>query len=152
MTDIHAHILPWIDDGAENMDHAVEMARIVETEGITSICVTPHCNIPRQYEIYFGEYYKELFLHTKREFQRMWLSVNLYPGMEVFATPDLPNLIASGKILTLNQSRYLLVEFDFFEDPEFVFAILEKIREMKLIPIVAHPERYEFVQEDPERL
>ena len=51
--------------------------------------------------------------------------------------------------MTLNQGKYLLVEFDFDEEPEFVNDLIEEIHKTKVIPVIAHAERYEFVQRDP---
>ena len=66
----------------------------------------------------------------------------------MFSTPDLPELLADRKIITLNGSRYLLMEFDFQEDPGFAGWILGKVAELGVVPVIAHAERYEFVQEN----
>ena len=68
--------------------------------------------------------------------------------MEVFVTFDLPDLIREGRILTLNHSDYLLIEFDFGEDPEFVDIMVSRLQELGLKLIIAHPERYDFIKED----
>jgi protein-tyrosine phosphatase len=52
--------------------------------------------------------------------------------------------------MPLNQSRYILIEFDFNEDPAYVMDILKRTQEVGAIPIVAHAERYKFIQERPE--
>ena len=54
MIDIHAHILPGIDDGAEDMYDTLEMARMAADSGVDRIIATPHCNIPGMYGNYFG--------------------------------------------------------------------------------------------------
>ena len=53
MIDIHAHILPGIDDGAEDMYDTLEMARMAADSGVDRIIATPHCNIPGMYGNYF---------------------------------------------------------------------------------------------------
>ena len=75
--------------------------------------------------------------------------MQILPGVEAFATPDLPELIGQGKIMPLNQSRYLLMEFNFGEDPEFAEFITEEVKDCGVIPVIAHPERYDFVYHDP---
>ena len=65
-------------------------------------------------------------------------------------TPEVPVLLREGKILTINASRFLLMEFAFDEDPDFATQMLREIKSLGLIPIVAHPERYEFVQDNPQ--
>lgn len=149
MIDIHAHILPGIDDGAKDLYDTLEMAQMAADCGVTAIVATPHCNIPGIYKNYFGDAYLEAFYSARSAIEREGIPLKLYPGMEVFTTYDLPDLIADGKIMTLNQGHYLLMEFSFDEDPDFASAMLKKVREMEIIPVVAHVERYEFVQDDP---
>ena len=70
--------------------------------------------------------------------------------MEVFSTEDLPELIVNHKIMPLNQSRYILMEFAFDEDPEFADSILKRAEEVGARPVIAHAERYEFIQDYPQ--
>lgn len=149
MIDIHAHILPGIDDGAGDLYDTLEMAKLAADCGVTAIVATPHCNIPGVYKNYFGDAYREVFCRARAAIEREGIPVKLYPGMEVFATDDLPELIKEGKIMTLNQGHHLLMEFSFDEDPEFAAALLKQVRELDIRPVIAHVERYEFVQEDP---
>lgn len=150
MRDIHTHILPGIDDGSRDLYDSMEMAAMAADSGTTTIIATPHCNIPGVYDNYFGKEYAELFRKTVRELEHNHIPVKLLPGMEVYSTFELPRLLAEGKIITLNKTRYLLMEFDFQEDPDFADMILKKMWETKAIPVIAHAERYEFVQDDPE--
>lgn len=147
MIDIHAHILPGIDDGAADIQDALEMAEIAAESGISAIVATPHCNIPGRYDNYYNDHYKEVFDRTYRAIKREKIPVKLYPGMEVFATEDLLTYLKKGKIITLAESRYLLLEFAFQEDPLWADEILEKLQEMGMKPVIAHAERYEFVQD-----
>ena len=61
MIDIHAHILPGIDDGAADIGEALHMARMAADSGVTAIAATPHCNIPGSNGNYAGREYRELF-------------------------------------------------------------------------------------------
>lgn len=63
---------------------------------------------------------------------------------------DLVVLIVNHKIMPLNQSRYILMEFAFDEDPEFAEAILKRVEEVGARPVIAHAERYEFIQDYPQ--
>jgi protein-tyrosine phosphatase len=69
--------------------------------------------------------------------------------MEILGTPDTARLLRQGKLLTINGSRYPLVEFSFNSNGEQETAILEDIIQAGYVPIVAHPERYSYVQRDP---
>ena len=150
MTDIHTHILPGLDDGAEDYYDSLEMAAMAYENGTTQIVATPHCNIPGVYGNYFGEEYIETFQKTCGVIEREGIPVRLMPGMEVFATIDLPQLLTEGKVMPLNQTRYVLMEFDFGEDPEFADEILRRVAQVGAWPVIAHVERYAFVQEEPQ--
>lgn len=150
MIDIHTHILPGIDDGAEDIYDTLEMAGMAAEIGVTAIVATPHCNLPGIFDNYFGNAYIQIFQTAARAIREEGISIKLCPGMEAFGTYDLPQLIVDGKIMPLNQSRYILIEFSFDEDPGFATDLLKRVREVGAKPVVAHAERYEFVQDDPQ--
>ncbi len=152
MIDLHCHILPGIDDGADIMEESCMMARMALDCGVTCIAATPHCNVPGQLDNYAGERLSESFESLRRELVAEGLPLRLCEGMEVFATPQLPELLDEGKLLTLGGSRYLLIEFGFDETERFVERMLGAVEERGLVPVIAHPERYYFVQDAPETL
>ncbi len=150
MIDLHAHILPGIDDGAGDLFDSLEMARIAAANGVTAMVATPHCNIPGMFENYLDEHYIETFRKLESALETEEIPLELYAGMEVYVTPDVPELLREGKILTLNGSRYILVEFQFEEEEGFVHRMLDEIAALGLCPVIAHAERYRFVQENPQ--
>ena len=150
MIDIHAHILPGIDDGAEDMYDTLEMARMAADSGVDKIIATPHCNIPGMYGNYFGREYIDRYESVVRAVRKEKIPIEILPGMEVFSTEDLPELIVNHKIMPLNQSRYILMEFAFDEDPGFGDSILKRVEEVGARPVIAHAERYEFIQDYPQ--
>ena len=149
MIDLHCHILPEVDDGAASEEESCLMARMAADSGVTAIAATPHCNIPGRVDNYLSPRLRDSFLAMARLIKEQNLPIRLHTGAEVFATPDLPRLIREKKLLTLGGSHYLLVEFAFGGSLSFAQETLDAIRKEGLIPIVAHPERYVFVQEDP---
>lgn len=150
MIDIHSHILPGIDDGARDLDDTLQMAQIAVDSGTTHLIATPHCNLPAGFYNFFDEDYQEVFLRAKDAIAQAGIPLRLYPGMEVYTTEDTPALFEEGKLMTLNGSHYLLMEFGFDEDPDFADRMLERMRKLEVIPVIAHIERYRFVQEFPE--
>lgn len=150
MIDIHAHILPYVDDGSADMEESIEMLQMAADSGVSRIVATPHCNIPGSFENYWGSGIEERFRDLQREAQGRNIPVEILTGMEVFATPELPELLRQKKILTLNQTRYFLTEFAFDEEMWFCDNLLEACENEGYIPIIAHPERYFFVQEYPD--
>lgn len=149
MVDIHTHILPGMDDGASDIYDMIEMARLAINSGTTELVATPHCNLSGLYDNYYGESYERYFLQYQTILREEGIPLKIMPGMEVYATDRVPQLIRQGKIIPLNQKRYVLVEFDFDEMSDFADFILPRIRDTGLVPIIAHVERYRFVQDWP---
>lgn len=150
MIDIHAHILPGVDDGAADLDAALEMAEMAAASGVKYIVATPHCNIPGLYQNYRDERLIKRYLDLRKAVEEAKIPLQIVPGMEIFATEELPELLKENKLVGLNGTKYLLMEFDFDEDPLFCRNILRKCSGMGFMPIIAHPERYYFVQRHPE--
>ena len=149
MIDLHCHILPGVDDGADTLETACQMARLAAQSGVSIIVATPHCNLPDCPENYRGETLLRKFDALDRLLQHYGIPVRILPGAEVFARHNLPQLLESGRLVTLNHSRYLLVEFFFGESPQTISSVLRMVTEYGLVPVIAHPERYEAVQRDP---
>ena len=149
MIDLHSHVLPGIDDGSKSMEMSLEMLALAAESGVETLVTTPHCNIPDEFENYADEFLEDLWDRLEWEREQAEIPIQLCKGMEVFATPELPELLKQGKIWTLNGTRNFLIEFSFDEDPAFCSEILQACVDLDYYPIIAHPERYFFVQEDP---
>ena len=150
MIDIHTHVLPGVDDGADTMDTALELLELSADSGVDCVVTTHHCNVPDEFDNYASPDLERLWARLEREVQRAGIPVELRRGMEVFATPELPELLEEGRVWTLNGTKYFLTEFSFNEDPDFCMDILEECADLGFRPIIAHPERYFFVQDDPQ--
>lgn len=149
MVDIHCHILPGVDDGVDTMGNSLIMARMAAASGVDSIVATPHCNLPYEQEKnYFTPRLRDKFLELIEAVERANIPVRIYPGVEVLTTPDIVELLRNKQILTINGSRYLLMEFFFRERKEYFNDMLEQVLDTGLTPIIAHPERYHIVQRD----
>jgi protein-tyrosine phosphatase len=150
MVDIHCHILPGVDDGADSLDSAVEMARMAVESGVDTIIATPHCNLPYDGDKnYISDALRRQFLQLRHAIRDAGLPLNIYAGCEVLCTPEVPALISGGKLLTLAGSRYLLLEFFFDEEPDYMDELLDCVARTGLVPVIAHPERYEAIQRAP---
>lgn len=149
MIDLHAHILPGIDDGSQSLEMSLEMARIAAVSGVRHMAATPHCNLPdNPYDNYDSPSLRRRLEDLRQALDRENIPLTLYAGGEVFADEELPRLLRNRRLIPLNDGKYLLVEFSFEEDIDFVFFILETILEEGYIPLVAHPERYGYVVRD----
>lgn len=146
MVDIHSHILPGLDDGAGTLDEAVRMARIAVKSGIYHMAATSHGN----YYSYSMEQYRESFDILQETLEEQEISLKLYPGMEIFVNDRAIKLLKSQRLLTLNNTDYVLIEFDFEEEVSNVLRWIRKIQSMGYRIVLAHPERYIFIQNDLE--
>lgn len=148
MVDIHCHILPGFDDGSDNIEESLRMARIAAGGGTKAIIVTPHSNIPGSYQNYLDKEYVDTFKELKAKIKEANIPLEIYPGHEIFAAEDFVEQIKKRKLLTLCDSDYPLVEFGFRERSESVYEKLQLLVAEGFTPIIAHPERYAFVAED----
>lgn len=148
MVDIHCHILPDFDDGAANLDEALEMARMAYRSGVTDVAATSHFmgtiegleRLPLM-----RQRYTELMLAIRKAD----IPLRLHPGAEVLCTPQTPELAHMGKLPTLGTGNYVLAEFFFDESFDFMDTMLADIAAEGYRIVVAHPERYGAVQHDP---
>ncbi len=144
MIDIHCHILPGVDDGAESLDEAKIMLDLQRKSGVKQLYLTPH--------FYPDEEDLDVFLSDR---QKAWdelsadsdLQIRL--GAEVAYGHELLSL--DLRKLTLGQSEYLLLEFPMYY-PAYVMQTVERLLKQGMIPILAHVERYLYFRRDPDLL
>ena len=146
MIDLHSHILPGLDDGARDMETALHMADIAVQSGVSAVVVTPHCVSDRVEQV------RKRLADLQSAVRAEGIPIRLYSGMEIFGRPDTAALLRAGRLLTINGSRYPLIEFDFDTDGEEETAVLHSVIQAGYTPLVAHPERYRCIQEDPEQV
>ncbi len=149
MIDMHIHILPGVDDGSRNLEMSLEMASIAAETGVHSIITTPHCYRGR-YENYATKQLQQVWDRLHSAIRKNGIPIHLYQGMEIMACDDLPELLKNGSVWTLNGTRYFLMEFEFDEDPRYCRKIISSCIKAGYFPVIAHPARYYFVQNDPQ--
>lgn len=150
MFDLHCHILPGVDDGAEEMTEAVEMAVMAAAGGTKGIAATPHANLPGVETGYWTPDMLEKVNLLQRILEQRGIPIQLYTAQEIFLTEDVPVLLQSGRLLTINRTQYVLTETDFQAEAGHTLQMLQQLRNAGYVPVLAHPERYVFVLEEPE--
>ena len=149
MIDLHCHILPGIDDGAEDIIEAKAMLAMQQTSGVESLCLTPHF-YPEDKSI-------ETFLTERnRALEALCATLaseekaHIRLGAEVRYCEQLLSL--DLRSLTLGQSDYLLLELPGRRYPAYAVQIMEELLGMGITPVLAHVERYAYFREEPELL
>ena len=148
MIDIHCHILPEFDDGASSPDEAVAMARMAAASGVTALVATPHFPGKRSSLQRIGTLLNR-YEWLRRAVRAEGIPLRIYPGAEILCLPETPYLGTQGKLPTIGDSNYLLTEFYFDESASFIEETLEQLSSQGYIPVIAHPERYAAVQQNP---
>lgn len=145
-TDIHTHILPAVDDGAKDMAQALHLVRMAYKNGTRTIFLTPHYR--GQYKKNDAARLREVFLPFCRAVQRELPDMRLYLGNEIHYEVDAPEQLAAGKILSLNDSGYCLLEFRSGALRSQIIAGVSEMFRCGYTPIIAHAERYEIFRKD----
>jgi protein-tyrosine phosphatase len=140
LIDWHCHILPGLDDGAESLAEALEMARILAGAGFAGVYCTPHCvrgryeNTPR--------IVRRAVAELQTSIDRAGIILRLHAGMEYYLDEYFVQQLSDP--LPLGDSNCLLVEASTQADPEWMKKQMSAIRRSGYIPLVAHPERSDF--------
>lgn len=141
--DIHSHVLWGLDDGSRDIEETVALCDMAEGTGTEQIILTPH--------LIYWENVDSLYDARERKFDRLsdvldeeGFDLKIHKGFEILCDDDIFN-IKHFKPFTLCNSRYILIEFDFFKTSvEDVISWSEYLLSFGLVPIIAHPERYKF--------
>lgn len=148
MYDIHCHIIPYVDDGSGSIIDSVEMASLAAKAGVKAIIATPHSNIPDIFENYWNDSFDQKLLTLNTELSKREIDIKIYPGQEIFYRGDILAKLRSDELITLNKSRYALLEFDFKTPEAEAYSVVKELVSVGYVPIVAHLERYAFAFEN----
>ena len=146
MFDIHCHILPGVDDGAENKAETVKMLELAYSEGITRIMATPHFDADMPKDVFAK--WKQRYRWRCKVARDIDSDFKIYPGAEIFYDSRISRLLERGYPLTLNKTRYVLVEFPIDIDMTYLSDALFNLQVAGYYPIVAHVERYQALQNE----
>lgn len=142
MTDYHSHLLPGVDDGIQTPEESLEILRLYEELGICEVWFTPHImeDIPNTtvgLRSRFGQFQKLYAGNIRLHLAAEYMLDNLFK--ERLAHRDLLPLGVEG--------NHLLVETSYFNPPVDLYTMLEKIKLAGYYPVLAHPERYVYMED-----
>ena len=154
--DIHAHILPGLDDGPVTVEESLAMARMAARDGTDTIVATPHyrdMELERQSPRMVRDLADTLNAALRSDSaQRNAPSVRIYTGMTNRLDTSLPDLVDAERAITLNRTPFLLVEPPFNRAPSYIEDVIGRLLTQRLVPVLAHPERNIEFQRRPKRL
>lgn len=150
MIDIHTHLLNGVDDGSRDVIESLTSFKLAEEAGFTDIILTPH---------YIKDYYDNDYESTKPKIQELKsklydnnILIRLHHGNEVYISEDIGDLAKNGTVAKLARSRYLLFELPQKSRMLTLNQLVDDIIAAGCVPVLAHPERYMFVQHNPNEL
>ncbi|MBQ0001821.1 MAG: capsular biosynthesis protein [Clostridiales bacterium] len=137
--DVHCHIIPGVDDGARNLEEAVNMLLMEKKQGVKNIIATPHFRF-KMFETDL-QTVKKQFALLKREADK--LELNLYLGCEFHSTMEMVSMLKKEQVSTMAGSRYVLVEFSGGDSASHIKERVYSLISAGYKPVIAHIERYE---------
>ena len=145
MIDLHAHILPGIDDGAKDLEMALEMARIAAADGITLLACTPHVNAPIHSNT--AQSIAQATATLQNHLASHGIGLELLVGADIHLTANLLQLLQDGTAPTLAGTGYFLLEPSHDVMPPHIDRFCASVIEHGYTPILTHPERLAWINQ-----
>ena len=142
MIDLHCHMLPGIDDGAQTLDDSLAMARAAVADGTTTLACTPHIypglfdNTPQTIAIAHATFMAALRAEN--------IPLNIVLGSDIQIVPDLVSKLRTGRVLTLNGGRYFLFEPPHHVPAPMMLELVHSTLAAGFVPVITHPERLAY--------
>lgn len=144
MIDLHCHILPGLDDGAANIDVALDMARAFVADGVSVVACTPHY-LPGLYHN-TGPQIQAATERLQQVLHQNDVPLRLVTGCDAHVTSDFIAGLRTGRLLTLAGSRYVLVEPPHHVAPPRLGDLFFALLVAGYVPILTHPERLTWIK------
>ena len=110
MTDIHSHVIPFVDDGSKDLGDSIQMLKKAYEIGVNKVFCTPHYRKPyNRSASSITRHFEEL----KQALENENIPIKLFLGQEIYAEDNIVELLENGTVLTMNGTKYVLIEFDF---------------------------------------
>lgn len=150
MIDIHSHILPGVDDGAQTEADSLAMAEAAVAQGIHTIIATPH-HRNGKYDNLKADIIEQVHLLSAL-FAKEDIPLTVLAGQEVRINGDMIADIENGELLALHHTKYVFVEFPSGHIPRYAKQMLFDIQVAGYTPIIVHPERNQELIAHPEKM
>lgn len=141
--DIHSHLIPGIDDGADTMDTSLQLIRSLKDLGFKHLVATPHI-MSDLYPNTRNNILEGLSRLTKAV-EEASIDIKIEAAAEYYMDENFEHIIQNDELLTLPHNR-VLVEMSFVTAPPNLFHYIFKLQTKGYKPVLAHPERYLFLK------
>lgn len=139
--DIHTHILPGVDDGAKDMEQALELLRLARDNGTVGMILTPHYR--GRYRRNTPQQLRQIFEELRQRAATELPELELYLGNEAGIEIELAEKLVEGRVLSLNDGNYVLLEFHTASTAQHILDGALDVLNCGFTPIIAHAERYD---------
>jgi protein-tyrosine phosphatase len=146
MIDLHCHMLPGVDDGAADLETALEMARMAVADGIRMTACTPHI-YPGLYEN-TGEQIRRWVDAFRDRLEETDIPLEVTYGADIQLVPELVAGLRSGHMPTLHGTRYFLFEPPHHTVPAGFSALIFEVLAAGYVPVITHPERLHWLDDE----
>ncbi|MEO6452927.1 MAG: CpsB/CapC family capsule biosynthesis tyrosine phosphatase [Ginsengibacter sp.] len=143
MVDMHSHVLPGIDDGAQTPEESLVLIRKMIELGIKKIIATPH--VMADHYRNTSETINNSLGILKAELNKEKIEITVEAAAEYYFDETFENLVNQKKLMTMG-NNFTLFELPFISNPRNLIQIITKMREFEYKPILAHPERYLYLK------
>ncbi|MFD0794304.1 tyrosine-protein phosphatase [Mucilaginibacter litoreus] len=145
MVDMHSHVLPGIDDGAQNPEDSIVLINKMMSLGIKKIIATPHIMI--DFYRNDADTINNALNVLKSELKARNIEIDISAAAEHYFDETFEQRVEDRKVMTFGDN-HVLFELSFINQPPNVIAVIQKMKDMGYKPILAHPERYNYMTID----
>jgi len=145
VVDMHSHVLPGIDDGAQTPAESIELIRRMMSLGIKKIIATPH--VMADYYRNTAQTINAALATLKAELENQKIDIVVEAAAEHYFDETFETRINEGKLMTMGDN-YVLFEFSFISKPPNAVQVMQRLKELGYKAILAHPERYPYMNND----
>ncbi len=150
MIDLHSHILAGVDDGAQSLEESVSILRYMEAKGVKKVTATSHFPLYNNKD--YIQFIQEKVNILQEKAKENDLKIEILTGSEILINQNTAENLYNNQLLTLNDTDYILLETRLNNLPTYFEDLIHDIRAMGYQIIIAHPERYTYIQKDYQQI
>lgn len=144
--DIHSHLLPGLDDGVKTYEESLKILKFFESQGYQKVITTPHIN-PDLYPNTEADI-RRVLEEMRKKILEAKIKISLEAAAEYYIGPELLTSLNNREKLLSFGKNYVLIETSFYSKPLIFEEVIFKLKSNGYLPVLAHPERYQYLTDD----